>query len=185
MLPARRSPWLAAAIRPARPPSISPPPRRRSTCWCAAPGLAETMSRYLVDRIAAAPNIELHTRTELAALTGLVRQPRAGAAAPQRHRDRNASTTSVTSSSSSAPIRRRLAGRLRRRCRPSGLRRHRRFAARAAWQTSVPGVFAVGDVRSGSVKRVGAPSAKARRSSPRCTPICPAPSSPPPEQSTA
>ena len=33
-------------------------------------GLAATMSRYLVDRISAAANIELHTRTELAALSG-------------------------------------------------------------------------------------------------------------------
>ena len=33
-------------------------------------GLAATMSRYLVDRIAAAPNIELHTSTEVSALAG-------------------------------------------------------------------------------------------------------------------
>jgi thioredoxin reductase (NADPH) len=29
------------------------------------------------------------------------------------------------------------------------------MAAPARWRSSVPGVFAVGDVRSGSVKRVG------------------------------
>ncbi len=34
------------------------------------PGLAESMSRYLIDRIAAAPNIELMTETELVALSG-------------------------------------------------------------------------------------------------------------------
>jgi thioredoxin reductase len=35
----------------------------------------------------------------------------------------------------------------------------------AALESNVPGVFAVGDVRSGSVKRVGARSAKAQPSS--------------------
>jgi len=34
------------------------------------PGLAASMSRYLVDRIAAIPNIELRTRTEIVALEG-------------------------------------------------------------------------------------------------------------------
>ena len=34
------------------------------------PGLAETMSRYLIDRIAAAPNIELLAHTEVVALSG-------------------------------------------------------------------------------------------------------------------
>ena len=34
------------------------------------PGLAESMSRYLIDRIAASANIELMTETELVALSG-------------------------------------------------------------------------------------------------------------------
>jgi thioredoxin reductase (NADPH) len=34
------------------------------------PGLAATMSRYLIDRIEAAPNVELLTRTEIVALAG-------------------------------------------------------------------------------------------------------------------
>ena len=34
------------------------------------PSLADSMSRYLIDRIAAAPNIELMTETEIVALTG-------------------------------------------------------------------------------------------------------------------
>jgi thioredoxin reductase (NADPH) len=33
-------------------------------------GLEETMSSYLIERIAAAPNIELHTRLDMAALEG-------------------------------------------------------------------------------------------------------------------
>ena len=32
--------------------------------------LAETMSRYLIDRIAALPNVELHVGSEIAALEG-------------------------------------------------------------------------------------------------------------------
>ena len=34
------------------------------------PGLEASMSRYLADRIAALPNVELHTGTELVALEG-------------------------------------------------------------------------------------------------------------------
>ena len=33
-------------------------------------GLEKSMSRYLVDRISALPNVELHTRTEIAGLEG-------------------------------------------------------------------------------------------------------------------
>jgi thioredoxin reductase (NADPH) len=39
-----------------------------------AKGLADSMSRYLIDRIAATPNIELMTETEIAALEGAPRQ---------------------------------------------------------------------------------------------------------------
>ena len=35
----------------------------RCTCWCAARGLAESMSRYLIRRIEETPNITLRTRT--------------------------------------------------------------------------------------------------------------------------
>src|SRR5258708_18247109 len=34
------------------------------------PGLAASMSKYLIDRIASIPNIELRTRTEIVSLTG-------------------------------------------------------------------------------------------------------------------
>ena len=39
-----------------------------------ATGLADSMSRYLIDRIEATPNIELMTETEIAALEGAPRQ---------------------------------------------------------------------------------------------------------------
>jgi thioredoxin reductase (NADPH) len=35
-----------------------------------APGLEASMSRYLIDRIAALPNVDLHTNTEVVALEG-------------------------------------------------------------------------------------------------------------------
>ena len=60
------------------------------TCWCAAGGLADTMSRYLIRRIEESPAITLRTRTEIVGLDG---RPRAdgGAMAERRHRgDRGA-----------------------------------------------------------------------------------------------
>ena len=118
------------------------------------PGLAETMSRYLVDRIGAAPNIELHTRTELSGLTG-------ASGSLERVRLRHNATDTETEHDirhvflfvGADPATAWLEG-----CgvdvdRPgfvaTGVSPHGRLA------TSVPGVFAVGDVRSGSVKRVG------------------------------
>jgi hypothetical protein len=35
-----------------------------------APGLEASMSRYLIDRIAALPNVDLHTNTEVVVLEG-------------------------------------------------------------------------------------------------------------------
>ena len=69
------------------------------------PGLAESMSRYLIDRIAAAPNIELMTMTEIVALSGAASTGLRGSAggivvrAPRRRR------RSAMSFSSSGPIR--------------------------------------------------------------------------------
>jgi len=128
------------------------------------PGLAASMSRYLIDRIEATPTIELHTHTELTQLHG---EPQAWLEAvswrnrrtgdevrqPIRHvflfvgadpetdwldgcgvaLDRQGFVLTGLASGSFA-----AAGRS-----PSPL------------ESSVPGVFAVGDVRSGSVKRVG------------------------------
>jgi thioredoxin reductase (NADPH) len=125
--------------------------------------LATSMSRYLIDRIDATPNIELHTHTQLTQLHGELpdglaavswRNNRTGIEEerPIRHvflfvgaepetdwlrscgvaldshgfvQTGNACSI-VAGSQSIAPL-----------------------------QSSVPGVFAVGDVRSGSVKRVG------------------------------
>ncbi len=119
------------------------------------PGLAASMSKYLIDRIAAIGNVELRTGTEIVHLEGSA----AGVASVTwRHGE--------TRKEETRPI------------------RHVFLFLGAdpatAWlkdcdvaiddkgfvttgnggglslQTSVPGVFAVGDVRAGSVKRVGA-----------------------------
>jgi len=126
------------------------------------PGLAASMSRYLIDRIEASPAIELHAHTELTELHG----DADGALAAISWRDRRSGESErrplrhvflfvgadpetdwlrgcdvaldrqgfVLTGADAAVA----AGRVPR-----------------ALETSVPGVFAVGDVRSGSVKRVG------------------------------
>jgi thioredoxin reductase (NADPH) len=127
------------------------------------PGLADSMSRYLIDRIGATSNIELRTRTALERLdsdaTGRLcavswRDARNGAV-EQRP------ISNVFLFVGADPETEWLAG-----CRV-GLDAHGfiltgRAAASlvdgpepAPLESSLPGVFAVGDVRSGSVKRVG------------------------------
>jgi thioredoxin reductase (NADPH) len=128
-------------------------------------GLEASMSRYLIDRIAALPNVELHTGTEVVALEGdevtgltaaVFREHATGAShtCPLRHlflfigADPNTSwldryvtldnkgfvVTGATStggaSNNHPPV--------------------------LPLETSRPGVFAIGDVRAGSTKRVAA-----------------------------
>jgi thioredoxin reductase (NADPH) len=125
-------------------------------------GLAASMSRYLIDRIAAAPNIELMPQTEIVLLDG---SPDAGL---ERVRWRNRQTGAEQEAAvrnvflfvGADPATGWLEG-----CGvnldrsgfvmtgPQLEGGHNR--AVAALESSVPGVFAVGDVRAGSVKRVG------------------------------
>jgi len=118
------------------------------------PGLAASMSKYLIDRISATANIELRTRTEIVDLSGT---PQSGVEGVRwRHHG--------TGNEETRPIRNvflflgadpatgwlgdcgvALDG--------SGF--VRTGAGRHPHETTVPGVFAIGDVRSGSVKRVG------------------------------
>ena len=127
-------------------------------------GLEASMSRYLIDRIAALPNVELHTGTEIVGLEGDADDGLTGAVFRERdHRET---------------------------CIPASMRHLFLFIGadpNAAWlddcvavdgkgfvtgdraspmaassarplplETSRPGVFAIGDVRAGSTKRVAA-----------------------------
>ncbi len=117
-----------------------------------ADGLAASMSRYLIDRIAAAPNIELMTQTEIVALEGDAIGLRR-----VRWRDRGAGTEDGAAIGNvflfvgADPATNWLAG--------CGVALDRSgfvvTGANGPLGTDVAGVFAVGDVRSGSVKRVG------------------------------
>jgi thioredoxin reductase (NADPH) len=133
------------------------------------PSLAESMSKYLIDRIEAIDNIEVLTRTEIVALYGSREKQL------QRVRWRN----NVTGEETEKPIRHvflfigaepatawlRDSGVVLDARNfivtgadiPSGDRRtNGQSKATLPLETSVRGVFACGDVRSGSVKRVGA-----------------------------
>jgi thioredoxin reductase (NADPH) len=124
-------------------------------------GLAESMSRYLIDRIAATPSIELHPCTEVAQLRG----DSEGRLASVSWRERTGIETTHQMRNlfvfiGADPETDWLDG-----CgvvldahgfvvtgAPAQTAEGR---VPAALESSVPGVYAVGDVRSGSVKRVG------------------------------
>ena len=122
-------------------------------------GLEDTMSRYLIDRIASAPNIELLPRTEIVQLEGSEDSGLEGASwrdrlsgartrRPIRHVFVFAGADPATEWLKGCGVNLDDRGFVR-----TGAKCQR---AEAALGTSVPGVFAVGDVRAGSVKRVGA-----------------------------
>lgn len=119
------------------------------------PGLEATMSRYLIDRIAALPNVELHIHCEITAIAGdrtqgvtaitcLDRQTGKTRTRPLRHlflfigADPNADWLQGCVETDDKGFVRTGA--------TSGL----------PLETAMPGVFAIGDVRAGSTKRVAA-----------------------------
>ena len=122
--------------------------------------LAASMSRYLIDRIEATANIELHHLTQLTALHG----EEAGGLTGVSWRDRTGKESNWPIGHlflfiGADPETEWLKG-----CGVAlddhgfvltGQARAPAARAPAALETTVPGVFAVGDVRSGSVKRVG------------------------------
>jgi thioredoxin reductase (NADPH) len=139
---------------------------RRVNILVRAGGLADSMSRYLIRRIEDAPNITLHVRTQLTALEGSDRLERVTWRNAADGKDTTSNIRHVFSMTGAVPNTRWLQG-----CIPLDdrgfvragpeLRAEDLLAAhwplpRAPYlmETGVPGIFAVGDVRAGSVKRV-------------------------------
>ena len=104
--PARRSCWSAAAIRQGRPAVFLVQHARRVYMLIRGGGLAASMSRYLIERIEATPNIELLLQyrgdgARTAASEGTLERVRW----QQPPRGPRATSISATCSCSSAPIR--------------------------------------------------------------------------------
>ncbi len=129
-------------------------------------GLADTMSRYLVRRIEESPSISLHPHTQLVALEGSDRLERVAWRKASNPESERRDIGHVFLMTGALPNTKWLDG-----CVLLDAKGFVRTApdisaedlAAAAWrlprapyvsETSVPGVFAVGDVRAGSVKRV-------------------------------
>jgi len=127
------------------------------------------MSAYLIDQIASTPNIELRTETkicELRAETGPGGEPRLGSVVLERHGDRaELAAAALFVFIGSAPHTELLDGIVARDekgyvltgpdlgAKPKGWRLEREPYL---FETNVPGIFAAGDVRAGSSKRVAA-----------------------------
>ncbi|AGW93594.1 MULTISPECIES: FAD-dependent oxidoreductase [Cupriavidus] len=126
------------------------------------PGLAATMSRYLIDRLGSLPNVTLHTHAQVCALSGegwlsSVRYE-AAAESPQpiemdvRHLflfiGADPNTEWLRTCNAEVDDKGFV--------RTGGGSLGCASVVPYPLQTSVPGVFAIGDVRSGSIKRVAA-----------------------------
>ena len=127
-------------------------------------GLAASMSQYLIERIAANPNIELRTRTEVTGVTGS--WPSGLESVKWRHRDSGREETRAirhlflflgadpcTEWLKECDVEVDEKGFIR-----TGLdepHSGKRSALNLSLETNIPGVFAIGDVRAESVKRVG------------------------------
>ena len=131
-----------------------------------ADGLAKTMSRYLIRRIEEAPNIELHTNTEVVELDGNDHLERVTWRNNQTGQKESHNLANLFSMTGAVPNSAWLNGCVA--CDQSGfiktgLDLTPEDLAKAKWplkrspyllETSLPGVFAVGDIRGGNIKRV-------------------------------
>jgi thioredoxin reductase (NADPH) len=130
------------------------------------PGLADTMSRYLVRRIEENPAIVLRTRTQIVALDGNGRLERTGWRNDQTGEIESHDIGHVFMMTGAVPNTAWLDGCIaldEQGFVKTGADLASDELARAKWplarppyllETSRPGIFAVGDVRSGNVKRV-------------------------------
>jgi thioredoxin reductase (NADPH) len=131
-------------------------------------GLTETMSRYLVRRIEDSPNITVHTRTQITALEGKGRLERVTWQTAPNGKPQTYGIRHVFLMTGAVPNTDWLQG-----CVAlddkgfvkTGPDLHADEAVPDGWplsrpplhlETTIPGIFAVGDVRSGSAKRVAA-----------------------------
>src|SRR6266567_2723144 len=129
-------------------------------------GLAKTMSRYLIRRIEETPNIELHTNTEVVALEGNDHLERVTWRNNQTGQTESRNIAHLFSMTGAVPNSPWLGGCVvcdQRGFIKTGLDLTTEDLAKAKWplkrppyllETSLPGVFAVGDIRGGNVKRV-------------------------------
>jgi len=129
-------------------------------------GLAGTMSRYLIRRIEETPNIELHSNTEVVALEGNDHLARVTWRNNQTGETESHDIAHLFSMTGAVPNSAWLKGCVA--CDESGFIKTgsdltAEDLAKAKWpvkrppyllETSVPGVFAVGDIRGGNLKRV-------------------------------
>jgi thioredoxin reductase (NADPH) len=141
--------------------------RRRVTMLIRGPGLSDTMSRYLIRRIEETPNIELKTHTQIVALEGTNSLERVTwkdatgkvTTVPIRHVFMMTGANPNTGwLSDCVALDEKGFVKAGPELTPSDLAASRWPLSRPPllFETSQPGVFAVGDVRAGSVKRVAA-----------------------------
>jgi len=140
------------------------PKVRRLDILVRGPGLAETMSRYLIQRIEDSPNIQVRPYHQIVALEGGERLESVRVADARTGEEREFRVGHVFLMTGATPNTEWLKG-----CvalddkgfvktgpdlTREDLGRWPRARSPHLLETSVPGVFAVGDVRAGSVKRV-------------------------------
>jgi thioredoxin reductase (NADPH) len=141
---------------------------RKVTLLCRSDSLGKSMSRYLTDRIAATPNIEVAERTEVTAVAGTGRLERVGLRDAATGEDRALDAAAMFIFIGAKPRTEMVAGLValdEKGYVLTGLDLPRMNHRPAGWtldrdpflfETSVPGIFAAGDVRGGSGKRVAA-----------------------------
>jgi thioredoxin reductase (NADPH) len=121
---------------------------------CRGPGLSATMSSYLVDRIQASPRISVYPNTKVTALDGDKSLRRVTWTRLDSAHSETYAIEHVFSMIGAEPRTQWLDGCLE--LDAKGFVLTGQLAGRAAspFETSRPGIYAVGDVRSGSIKRV-------------------------------